>query len=121
MNEKIRFGSVEKEYKLDDEGSTLKTVLSSVSGSLPKQPLKLVYTIRHSITHPSQEQDIYRLFDERHMRFPLFDTKITFDKKNPLNKTGKYYMIEHFTIYKKDSETPQVRAFIEAEKKELGL
>lgn len=119
MQEKIKYGSVTKEYKLDDDGSTVKATVSS-KGSLV-QPIKLVYEIRHRIDSPSQESDVYRIFDQRHMMYPLFDSGITFEKKNRLNPKTFYYMIEHFTMYKQAEETPHVQLFVDELKKELGL
>lgn len=119
MLEKIKFGSVTQEHRLDEQGSTLR--VETRTDRAVVQPVKLSYQIRHKIENPGQESDIYRIFDERHARYPIFDSGITFEKKNRLNKTGSYYMIEHFTMYRKPDDNAHVKAFIESEKKELGL
>lgn len=118
MKEKVKFGSVTQVHPLDGDGSNVSVTMQSNNGMV--QPLKLVYTIRHRVNNSAEEQDVYRIFDERHALYPLFDSGITFEKKNPLNK-GPYYMVEHFTMYKKPEELDHIKAFVLVERRELGL
>lgn len=120
MQDKIKFGSLSKTHKLDDEGSTVSTTVTANKGMIHPQ-IKLEYTIRHRIQQPEDEDVVYSLFRNRQRQQTLFNTGITFEGKNKLKPAPYYYMIEHFTMYKRDEAYPHIRNFIEEEKKELGL
>lgn len=115
----VQYGSITKEHQIDDNGSTVTTEISTTQGVV--QPVKLIYKVRHRINKPSDEAYVYQKFDERHQRYPLFDSGITFEKKNRLNKTGSYYMVEHFTMYRTPKDGRHIENFINVEKQELGL
>jgi hypothetical protein len=120
MNDKVEFGSVSREFPLDDNGSKVQATMSATKGVLHPQ-VKLQYSIRHRIEDPEQEKSVYDTFSARERVYTLFDTGVSFEGKTRLKPAPYYYMIEHFTMYKRAEEHEHIYQFVEQEKKELGL
>lgn len=123
MEKQIEYGSVSRTLKLDESGSTLKTTVNA-RGAKPYEIVRLDYTIRHRIPRdqPEQEDKVYDLFRHRQRVISVFNPAIEFEGKHKIKADdAPYFMIEKFTMYKNVNDVPYVKAFVEEEKKELGL
>lgn len=124
MQEKVKFGSVSREFKIDDNGSTVKSTVTAKDGKL-YHLVRLDYTIRHRIepTQPEKEIEVYTRFNSRQSNLPLFNPAVEFEgkHKSKRDKTAPYFMVEKFTMYKQYEDAPHLKDFVEREKLELGL
>lgn len=115
----IKYGSVTKTHKLDDDGSVLKTTISKKVELQPN--IRLDYTIRHRITSKEDEATVLSLNQTRQEARNLFDVSLVYEGKSKLSPKDYYYMVEHFTIYRRWQDEPHLRDFVEQERKEFVL
>ncbi len=123
MQESVKFGSVTREFTLDNDGSKVKTTVTAKDGKL-YHIVRMDYTIRHRIepTNPEKEIEVYTKFNQRQANLPVFNPAVEFEGKHRLKDgNSPYFMVEKFTMYKPYEEVPHIKEFVEQEKKELGL
>lgn len=116
----IKYGSLTKTHKLDDDGSALRTTVYKKANVIEPMVM-LEYTVRHRVTKKEEEDAVIKANQARQEAHKMFNVSISYESKHKLQQNNYYYVIEKFTVYRRWQELPHVKAFVEEERREFML